>query len=128
MAYSRGNLAVQPKRRPQVEERYRETTKTVVRKSNLPGREKLLYLLTIVFCVAVAMFLMGRYADIDKLNRDIQQKAAATQTLQKEILVMEVAIEELSSWERIEKEAFAHGLVWPEDMNDIIVHKQVTED
>lgn len=124
MAYVRGNLAVQPKRKPQIEERYRETTKTVVRKASLPGPEKLLYLLTIVFCVGVAMFLIGRYAEIYSMNRSIQQVIRDTEMMYKDTLVLEAKREEVSRWERIEAEALKNGLVWPDKLNDIKVEKQ----
>lgn len=126
MAYVRGNLAVQPKRRPQVEERYRETTKTVVRKAQISGREKLLYLMTVFFCVAVAVFLISRYADIYSQNREVQQIIGKTQTLTKEITVAEAERQALLDWKAIEKIALENGLVWPEQANDIKVQKQST--
>lgn len=126
MAYVRGNLAVQPKRRPQVEERYRETTKTVVRKAQISGREKLLYLMTVFFCVAVAVFLISRYADIYSQNREVQKIIGTTQTLTKEISVAEAERQALLDWSAIEKIALENGLVWPEEANDIRVQKQST--
>lgn len=123
MAYVRGNLAVQPKRRPQVEERYRETTKTVVRKAQLSGREKLLYLMTVVLCVTVAVVLIARYADIYSQNREVQKIISTTQTLTKEISVAEAQRQALLDWSAIEKIALEHGLVWPEKVDDIKVQK-----
>lgn len=126
MAYVRGNLAVQPKRQPQVDERYRETTKTVVRKAQLPGREKLLYLLTVVLCVAVAVVLIGRYANIYSQNQEVQQIIGTTQTVNKEIAVAEAQRQALLDWNLIEKIAIDHGLVWPDKVDDITVQKQTS--
>ena len=54
MAYTRGNLAVKEKTATRGQNpRYRETTKVVTRRSPLPIREKLLYMVTILFCVGI---------------------------------------------------------------------------
>ncbi|MXO80411.1 hypothetical protein GRP75_21955, partial [Paenibacillus sp. OT2-17] len=62
MAYTRGNLAVKERaRQEQVQQqRYRETTKVVTRRRELPIREKLLYLLTLVACIVIAGMLISR--------------------------------------------------------------------
>ncbi|MGZ9585059.1 cell division protein FtsL [Paenibacillus marinisediminis] len=123
MAYVRGNLAVQPKRQPQREERYRETAKTVVRKSNLSGREKVLYLMTIIFCVAIAIVLIGRYTEIYNTNRNIQQVMRDTEALKKEAGVLEATKEKKLDWDRIADIAAQNGLVYSEDLNDIKVQQ-----
>ncbi|AZK46882.1 hypothetical protein [Paenibacillus lentus] len=85
MAYTRGNLAVKEKtqQRGYQSQRYRETTKVVTRKSTLPVREKLLYMFTIVFCVAVMGGLLwqnsklyGMKRDMYNINSDIQKMNA----------------------------------------------------
>ena len=55
MAYVNGNLALQPKRKPdQKQQNFRETRKVVVKRKPIPVQEKLLYMFTILVCVVVA--------------------------------------------------------------------------
>ncbi|MCG7407804.1 cell division protein FtsL [Paenibacillus sp. ACRRX] len=119
MGYVRGNLAVRPERRPQVQERYKETTKKVVRKASLPMREKMLYLLTIVFYSAVAFMLIARYADIYTLNREIQSSKREVDKMATEMGVLKVKQQQLSDWDRIRQVAEANGLRLPDQPAEI---------
>ncbi|ASA23562.1 cell division protein FtsL [Paenibacillus donghaensis] len=73
MAYTRGNLAVQPKRKEEANPLYREKTKVVTTRKGLPMQEKLLYLLTVGVIVLVAVALISRYVQIYDLNLQAQQ-------------------------------------------------------
>ncbi|MGG3509786.1 cell division protein FtsL [Paenibacillus lautus] len=100
MAYTRGNLAVQERQKETQQSAYLEKTKVVKRRSQLPQKEKLLYMLSVVFVVAV-MGVIGmshvhsydlnrQIHDTDnkilKANRDISQLQVEKQTLETQIL------------------------------------------
>ncbi|MCY7487025.1 cell division protein FtsL [Paenibacillus alvei] len=124
MAYVRGNLAMRPERQTQQKPRYRQTKKKVTRKSTLPTREKLLYLGTIIFCAAIALFLISGYANIYNLNLKVQETKRATVVLTNEVSELTVEKEKLSDWKRIEGEARKNGLRFPETRAEIEVYKQ----
>ena len=100
MAYTRGNLAVQERQKETQQSAYLEKTKVVKRRSQLPQKEKLLYMLSVVFVVAV-MGVIGmshvhsydlnrQIHDTDnnilKAKRDIDQLQVEKQTLETQIL------------------------------------------
>lgn len=100
MAYTRGNLAVQPKRKQETNPLYREKTKVVTRRKVLPLQEKLLYMLTLGVCVLVAITLISRYVQIydlnlqaQKLDKDIatDKKQISTYQMEKQTLEQKVA-------------------------------------
>lgn len=100
MAYTRGNLAVQPKRKEEANPLYREKTKVVKRRRVLPLQEKLLYMLTLGVCVLVAITLISRYVQIydlnlqaQKLDQNIAQakKQISTYQMEKQTLEQKVA-------------------------------------
>lgn len=75
MAYTRGNLAVKEKTsgRGQALPKYKETTKVVTRRAPLPVGEKLLYIFTVVFCVAVASLLIWQNAKVYDLKYQVHR-------------------------------------------------------
>ncbi|MFD2879995.1 hypothetical protein ACFTAO_34925 [Paenibacillus rhizoplanae] len=77
MAYTRGNLAVQPKRKETANPLYREKTKVVTRRRVLPLQEKLLYMLTLGAFILVAASLIWRYVHIYDLNMQAQKLDSA---------------------------------------------------
>ncbi|GBF75465.1 hypothetical protein PA598K_03878 [Paenibacillus sp. 598K] len=114
MAYMHGNLAVQPKKRPeeqQQQQRYKETRHVVVRRKSLPVQEKMLYLLTIVACVIVACIVIFRYAEVYQTNLKVQQMTREYETMNVEIREMQRKVEQLSSPELIRKKAMELGMV-----------------
>ncbi|MCM3784433.1 hypothetical protein M3231_15730 [Neobacillus mesonae] len=99
MAYTRGNLAVKERVQEQQAQpkRYTETTKVVTRRTGLPAREKLLYLITVVVCVVVVSIMVGRYVNIYDLNKQTQSVEQKTVTANKEIAVLDVQKEKLEN-------------------------------
>lgn len=99
MAYTRGNLAVKEKASEQrvSQQRYKETTKVVTRRSSIPGREKLLYMATLLVCIIVGGALMWRYAHIYDLNRQAQTAASEIKKNEKTIADLEVEKERLNN-------------------------------
>lgn len=111
MAYTRGNLAVKEKtaeRRVQTE-RYRETTKVVTRRSPLPVREKLLYMATVIFCVAVMGGLLWQNSNLYNIKRQIYNLNTEIQTMTVQVKEMSLQKEKLE--ERIPEEATKLGYV-----------------
>ncbi len=70
MAYTRGNLAVQ-ERQKETQSAYLEKTKVIKRRSQLPQKEKLLYLLSVVFMVVVMGVVGMSHVHSYDLNRQI---------------------------------------------------------
>lgn len=115
MAYMHGNLALQPKKRPEEEQHsYRETKHVVVRRKSLPVQEKLLYLVTILVCVIVACVVIFRYAEVYQTNLQVQEMTTQYETVSLEIKEMQRKVEQLSSPELIREKAMAQGMIQSE--------------
>ncbi|MED4958689.1 MULTISPECIES: hypothetical protein [Paenibacillus] len=115
MAYTRGNLAVKQKsaeRKNPSTQRYRETTKVVTRRSTLQVREKLLYMVTIIFCVAVMAGLLWQNVTLYNIKRQMFNLNADIQAMSAEIKELTVKKEKLE--EQIPEEAAKLGYVEPE--------------
>ncbi|NMO94784.1 cell division protein FtsL [Paenibacillus lemnae] len=72
MAYTRGNLAVQ-ERQKERQTGYVEKTTVIKRRSPLPQKEKMLYLLSVLFVVVVMGWIGMGHVKVYELNRQIQQ-------------------------------------------------------
>ncbi|MGO4530983.1 hypothetical protein AB4Z30_18015 [Paenibacillus sp. 2TAF8] len=98
MAYTRGNLAVKEKAQERVtQQRYKETTKVVTRRTGLPASEKLLYLITLFAVIIVGGALMSRYAHIYELNKQAQSTIVETKKAEKTIADLQVERETLNN-------------------------------
>ncbi|WP_020615589.1 cell division protein FtsL [Paenibacillus daejeonensis] len=113
MAYMHGNLALQPKKRPEEEQQhsYREKKHVVVRRKSLPVQEKLLYLVTVLVCVIVSCVIIFRYAEVYQTNLQVQEMTSQYETLNVEIKEMQRKVEQLSSPDLIREKAMAQGMV-----------------
>ncbi|GAS83052.1 hypothetical protein [Paenibacillus amylolyticus] len=99
MAYTRGNLAVKEKASQErvTQQRYKETTKVVTRRTGLPAREKILYLITLVAVILVGGALMSRYAQIYDLNKQAQSTISDIKGYEKTIADLQVEKETLNN-------------------------------
>ncbi|MEW4426991.1 MULTISPECIES: hypothetical protein [Paenibacillus] len=99
MAYTRGNLAVKEKATQErvTQQRYKETTKVVTRRTGLPAREKFLYLMTLIVCIVIGGALMWRYAHIYDLNKQAQSTLSETREAEKTIADLQVEKERLNN-------------------------------
>lgn len=99
MAYTRGNLAVKEKASQQrvTQQRYKETTKVVTRRTGLPAREKFLYLITLVAVIVVGGVMMSRYAQIYDLNKQAQSTLSEVREAEKTIADLQVEREKLNN-------------------------------
>ncbi|MDQ0059396.1 cell division protein FtsL [Paenibacillus harenae] len=111
MAYVNGNLALQPKRKPEKQQAIRDTKRVVVKKKTIPMQEKLLYLFTILMCVVVAFVIISRYAQIYDMNLQIKQLNNEYQTMNVEMEELKKQVEMLNDPERIRKMAETQGMV-----------------
>ncbi|WP_379161222.1 cell division protein FtsL [Paenibacillus sp. sgz5001063] len=119
MAYTRGNLAVQPKRKEEADRLYREKTKVVTRRMVLPLQEKLLYMLTLGVFVLVAVTLIWRYVHIYDLNLQAQKLDAKIASTKKDIATFQM--EKQSLEQTVAKRAAELGYVKPSDDSTIYI-------
>ncbi|MGN7357727.1 MULTISPECIES: hypothetical protein [unclassified Paenibacillus] len=76
---------------------YREKTMVVTRRTYLPIKEKLLYLLTVVVCVMVASLIIWQNANIYGLNKQTQKVERAIKTSKSEISRLTVQKQQLEN-------------------------------
>ncbi|MGA8943202.1 MAG: cell division protein FtsL [Thermoactinomyces sp.] len=76
----------------------------------LPTGEKLLYLFTVIVCVAMAVIVLSRFAKVTELNVAIQNTEQEIKKAEKEIQQLETESSQLRSVERIRKFAEQKGL------------------
>ncbi|WP_223879761.1 MULTISPECIES: hypothetical protein [Paenibacillus] len=119
MAYTRGNLAVQPQRKPESNPRYREKTKVVTRRTPLPLQEKLRYLLTLALFVLVAGVLVWRYVHIYDLNKQAQTLDGEIAQTKRQIAVYQMQKQELE--QQVVDKAKAQGYRMPDSETYISV-------
>ncbi|MNO41755.1 Cell division protein FtsL [compost metagenome] len=119
MAYTRGNLAVQPKRKEEVNPLYREKTKVVTKRRVLPLQEKLLYMLTLGVCVLVAITLISRYVHIYDLNLQAQKLDRDIATAKKQISTYEMEKQNLE--QKVAQKARDLGYVSPNEDTTIFI-------
>ncbi|WP_415639992.1 hypothetical protein [Paenibacillus sediminis] len=105
----RGNLAVKEKSSERVSQRYRETTKVVTRRSPLPMKEKLVAILTVMVCVAIAGLIIWRYALIYDLNMQIQNADRNITDMKQQVTLLQLQKQKLE--DRIAEEAVSLGYV-----------------
>ncbi|MGN7761216.1 hypothetical protein [Paenibacillus sp. 22594] len=119
MAYTRGNLAVQPKRKEEADRLYREKTKVVTRRMVLPLQEKLLYMLTLGVFVLVAATLIWRYVHIYDLNLQAQKLDAQIASTKKDIATFQM--EKQSLEQTVAQRATELGFIKPSEDSTIYI-------
>ncbi|SFS49905.1 cell division protein FtsL [Marininema halotolerans] len=81
------------------------------RKPGFPTGEKLLYLFSVIICVALALFVLSRYATVTELSMKQAKIEQETTQLKESIQDLESQQKELKSGERIRRYAEEHGMV-----------------
>lgn len=125
MAYTRGNLAVQPKRKEEANPLYREKTKVVKRRKVLPLQEKLLYMLTLGVCVLVAITLISRYVQIYDLNLQAQKLDQNIAQAKKQISTYQMEKQTLE--QKVAQKARDLGYVSPDENETIYIPASSTK-
>lgn len=117
MAYTRGNLAVQERQKETQQSAYLEKTKVVKRRTQLPQKEKLLYLLSVVFMVAVMGVIGMSHVHSYDLNRQIHD--TDNKTLQAKRSIDQLQVEKQTLEMQVLEKAKQLGYVPIEDNNMI---------
>ncbi|NIK68448.1 MULTISPECIES: cell division protein FtsL [unclassified Paenibacillus] len=123
MAYINGNLAMQPKRKPDQKTVVRETKRIVVKRKSIPVQEKLLYMFTVVFCVIVLGVIVNQYAKNYDMRVQIKQMKTQYATMNIDMKELQKQVEMLNDPERIRKMAETQGMASTEQP-DIMVNTQ----
>ncbi|GLX68257.1 cell division protein FtsL [Paenibacillus glycanilyticus] len=123
MAYINGNLAMQPKRKPDQKTVIRETKRVVVKRKSIPIQEKLLYMFTVVLCVIVLGVIVNQYAKNYDMRVQIKQMNNQSAALNIDMKELQKQVEMLSDPERIRKMAETQGMASTEQP-DIMVNTQ----
>lgn len=123
MAYINGNLAMQPKRKPDQRPVIRETKRIVVKRKSIPVQEKLLYMFTVVFCVIVLGVIVNQYAKNYDMRVQIKQMNNQYTAMNIDMKELQKQVEMLSDPERIRKMAETQGMASTEQP-DIMVKTQ----
>ncbi|WP_336786341.1 cell division protein FtsL [Paenibacillus sp. MMO-177] len=123
MAYINGNLAMQPKRKPDQRTVVRETKRIVVKRKSIPVQEKLLYMFTVVFCVIVLGVIVNQYAKNYDMRVQIKQMKTQYATMNIDMKELQKQVEMLNDPERIRKMAETQGMASTEQP-DIMVNTQ----
>ena len=96
--YSNGNLAYQLQEKEPVK---KVIATKKAKKSPMPLKEKLFYLVTVIFVVAISSIVISNYAQIVEYNYTIQKQEQEIKNTQLENEQLQLKIAELSSPERI---------------------------
>jgi len=126
LAYQNGNLALQPKRKPE-EQVYREKRTVVVKRKSLPVQEKLLWLFTIIVGVLIAGVIIFRYAEVYKMNLEIRNLTNEYNEMSVEMKELQKQVQILGDPDRINK--IAKSMNMSASKQDVMVDKkeQTTE-
>ncbi|MBP3964238.1 cell division initiation protein [Paenibacillus lignilyticus] len=127
MAYVNGNLALQPKRKPEQRPQFRETKKVVIKRKSLPVQEKLLYMFTILVCVIVAGVVIFRYAQIYQMELQIKQLTKQHEQLTEQVAFLTSEFEKARDPKNIRDLAEKYGYTYPEDDSSLIKVNAATE-
>ncbi|SFB35818.1 cell division protein FtsL [Cohnella sp. OV330] len=117
-----GNLAVREERQPEQKKQQRAAspqTASQVRRKSIPVGEKLLYLLTVFVCVAVAGLILYRNAGLYEMNRNIQKITSEYETSADQSKELQREVDKLRDPARIEKLAKENGFVEPSGQQPI---------
>ncbi|NGZ73875.1 hypothetical protein [Saccharibacillus alkalitolerans] len=128
MAQTRGNLAIreQEKRQNSTSQQYRQKTTVVTRRAELPAREKLLYLASVLVAVALCSIVAWRYVHIYDLNHKIASAQSETNQINKNIAQAERDKQELR--QSIVPTALSLGLVQATEHEPIFVERKTGEE
>jgi cell division protein FtsL len=123
MSMYRDNLA-RPLQKPQEKPSYTPKQNAVPKRSpqsRAVAREKLLWLGTILFCVIIALALVGRYAGMVSLNYSVQDQKDKLQGLNDNKLKLEQQMLELESPDRIKSYAQNKLGMKPVEQNQVVI-------
>lgn len=104
-----GTSALKRNRQEQV--RYREKQTIVYRAKSIPMKEKLIYLLMIFLCVAIAGTILWRYAQIYQMNNNIYKLETSIRQFETDNISLKQQIDKMNDLSIIKQGAEKNGLV-----------------
>lgn len=114
-AYMHGSLAVDEHREQRRNVRVRETRKVVVRKHQVPAREKLFYLVAIMICVIVAGTIIYKQAQIYEVNTNIQHIEKEIERLEMQNKALVLSVRKMQEPNKLYEMGLEMGFVQPAD-------------
>jgi len=113
LAYTSGNLALQPKRKP--EQQPVKETKTVVKvRRMIPPAEMLRYLFSVAVIVGLVVLIIFRYAQDYRMQLQIKTMDATYAESVVDMKVLQAELAKLNDPDRIRAMAIAQGMIEPE--------------
>ncbi|MEK0313063.1 cell division protein FtsL [Cohnella sp. 56] len=123
-----GNLAVREERQPEQQRKQQRPaaaqTAAYVRRKTIPVGEKLLYLLTVFVCVAVAGLILYRNANLYEMNRTIQKITSEYETSADQTKELQREVDKLKDPARISRLAAEKGYVYDNGKKPITLSKE----
>lgn len=123
-----GNLAVREERQPEQQRKQQRPaagqTAAYVRRKTIPVGEKLLYLLTVFVCVAVAGLILYRNANLYEMNRTIQKVTSEYETSADQTKELQREVDKLKDPARISRLAAEKGYVYDNGKKPITLSKE----
>jgi cell division protein FtsL len=94
----------------------RQKRRRLSQAKGIPAGEKLLYLFSVVICVALATLVISRYAEVTELNVEIQKVEEEAKRIEEINRQLETEKKMLSSGERIRQFAEMRGMIPAENV------------
>ncbi|SMO48219.1 cell division protein FtsL [Melghirimyces algeriensis] len=118
----RGNTAIayQPEPQPRILPKKKKR----VQRKELPAREKILYMVSIVIFVVLASGILSRYAEVAELHMELQKMERQTAQLEEGNKHLQKKKNELRSADRIRQFAREKGMVMAEKSSISTNHKK----
>lgn len=120
VSYVHGSAALDERKHEQPV--YRETTKTVYRRSVVSPQEKLLWMFGVIVCVIVAGAILFRYAQIYEINAHIQQLEQQIRVIQQENTSLKLEVAKLQDNKRLMEIGRELGYVPAESITELSLH------
>ncbi|MCM3746314.1 FtsL-like putative cell division protein [Paenibacillus pasadenensis] len=117
MAYTNGNLALQPKRKPE-QQPVKETKRVVKVRRMIPPSEMLRYMASVLVVVGVLVLIISRYASDYRMELQIKELNASYKQATVEVKVLQGEVAKLSDPAVISKKAKELGMAPSGDNND----------
>lgn len=117
MAYTNGNLALQPKRKPE-QQPVKETKRVVKVRRMIPPSEMLRYMASVLVVVGVLVLIISRYAQDYRMELQIKELNANYKQATVEAKVLQGEVAKLSDPAVISKKAKELGMTPAGENND----------
>ncbi|SDT38408.1 cell division protein FtsL [Paenibacillaceae bacterium GAS479] len=110
MAYTNGNLALQPKRKPEQQRPVKETKRVVKVRKMIPPSEMLRYMGSVLVVVCVLVLIIFRYSQDYRMELQIKELNASYKQATVDVKVLQGEVAKLSDPAVISKKAQELGM------------------